>query len=92
MSKDNEPAPEPAEGEPAPEGQSRKPRQVLLDEIKEQHTTHWDMDMLPRAEMEAIYAQQKRRRLRRRLVVIAGGLGAVITVVCGGALLALYLG
>lgn len=88
MNRDDEPSPEP-EGE---EAHPPKPRQVLLDEVKEQHTTHWDMDVMPRAEMEAIHAEQQRRRKRRRLTVIVGVAGGAIAFGCALALLALYLG
>lgn len=87
MEHDNEPSPEP-EGEAA---HPSKPRQVLLDEIKEQHTTHWDMDVMPRAEMEAMYAAHRRRKHRRRLTVLTGVGGGVIALVCGAALLLRYL-
>lgn len=88
MNRDDEPSPKP-EGE---EGHPPKPRQVLLDEVKEQHTTHWDMDVMPRAEMEAIYAEQQRHRKRRRLTIIAGVAGGLIAIACAAALLVLYLG
>jgi hypothetical protein len=88
MNRDDEPSPEP-EGE---EAHPPRPRQVLLDEIKERHTTHWDMDVMPRAEMEALYAEQKRRQRRRRLTLLAGVAGGLIAIGCAAALLALHLG
>lgn len=62
---------------------ARKPRQVLLDEIKEAHTTHWDMDVMPREQLEAMHARNRRQRRRRKLMMVAGvGGGSLLATVC----------
>ena len=33
---------------------AKKPKKVLSEEIKDRHTSHWDMDMMSRAELEAL--------------------------------------
>lgn len=78
------------EGNEAPqERHSDKPRQVELDDIKEAHTTHWDMDVMPRAELERLYAEQARKKRRRRYVKVAGLLGVVLALGSAGGLLLL---
>lgn len=69
-----------------------KPKQVELDDIKEAHTTHWDMDVMPRAELERLYAEQARKKRRHRYVKIAGVVGAALAVACAAGLLLLSTG
>ncbi|MEQ9011926.1 hypothetical protein [Algiphilus sp.] len=76
------------------EGQERhpdKPKQVELDDIKEAHTTHWDMDVMPRAELEKLYAANVRRKRRRVALKVAAVAGGLLALVCATALLALQL-
>ena len=62
-------------------GSGAKKTRVYRDEVKERHTTHWDVDMLTQAEFD-LYMQNrapwqiaKRRKARRgALKVIAFGL------------------
>ena len=58
---------------------------VHRNEIKEQHTTHWDLDVLTDEELDQVYARERaqvRRRQRlRRLAIWAGCVGAVTLVV-----------
>ena len=35
-----------------------KPKKIVREEIKDRHTSHWDMDMLSRAELEALMTQK----------------------------------
>lgn len=94
MNRERESESEPASGETTPgtpgagtqEG-SENARRVMRDDIKEQHTSHWDMDVMPRAEMEALYLEQKRRKRRRRLAMVAGVFGGLVAVGCAAALL-----
>lgn len=78
------------EGDDAPhERHADKPRQVELDDIKEAHTTHWDMDVMPRAELEALYAEQARKKRRRHYVKVAGVVGAILALCSAGGFLVL---
>jgi hypothetical protein len=46
---------------PASSGSSvpvAKPKKIVREEIKDRHTSHWDMDMMSRAELEALMAQK----------------------------------
>lgn len=48
----------PASGdELAPEAVA-KPKKIVREEIKDRHTSHWDMDMLSREELEALMTQK----------------------------------
>ena len=48
----------PASGdEQAPEAVA-KPKKIMREEIKDRHTSHWDMDMLSREELEALMTQK----------------------------------
>ena len=35
--------------------QQTKKKRVYYEDIKESHTTHWDLDYLSKAELEALY-------------------------------------
>ncbi|MDA0896073.1 MAG: hypothetical protein O3A71_04515 [Proteobacteria bacterium] len=35
-----------------------KPKKIAREEIKDRHTSHWDMDMMSREELEAFMMQQ----------------------------------
>ena len=35
-----------------------KPKKIVREEIKDRHTSHWDMDMMSRAELEALMTQK----------------------------------
>ena len=76
-----EPAPGDEEG-PGDGPRSHRPPQVHLDDVKEAHTTHWDMDVMSRDELEALYAERRRARTRRRLLRVAGVAGGVLAVAC----------
>lgn len=64
--------------------QRHTPRQVILDEVKERHTSHWDLDQLPYAELERELRAGRRerwsRRLTKGLVIVAGLLSLSILV------------
>ena len=56
---------------------SRKRRRatVVVDELKAQHTSHWDIDCLPREEAEQAYREGRRRSReyrRRQFGIILG--------------------
>jgi len=42
-----------------------KKTRVYKDQAKDRHTTHWDMDYLPRKEVEALYAKSQKKRKKR---------------------------
>jgi hypothetical protein len=44
--------------------QEKKTR-IYKDQAKDRHTTHWDMDYLPRQEVDALYAQSDRKRHKK---------------------------
>jgi len=93
MADQNDPKLSDDEGSGNPQEQhADKPKQVELDDIKEAHTTHWDMDVMPRAELERLYAEQARKKRRRRFVKIAGVAGAVLAVASGAGLLLMSTG
>ena len=35
-----------------------KSKKIVREEIKDRHTSHWDMDMMSRAELEALMTQK----------------------------------
>ena len=35
-----------------------KPKKIVREEIKARHTSHWDMDMMSREELEAFLTQK----------------------------------
>ncbi|MDP4782476.1 MAG: hypothetical protein NWS78_04100 [Gammaproteobacteria bacterium] len=35
-----------------------KPKKIVREEIKDRHTSHWDMDMMSREELEAFMTQR----------------------------------
>ena len=35
-----------------------KPKKIVREEIKDRHTSHWDTDMMSRAELEALMTQK----------------------------------
>ncbi|KPJ76200.1 MAG: hypothetical protein AMJ54_12630 [Deltaproteobacteria bacterium SG8_13] len=39
-----------------------KKKRVYFEQVKAQHTTHWDLDYLSQAELEALYTKNRRRR------------------------------
>ena len=57
---------------------SRKKTSVVRDEVKERHTTHWDVDLLSQAEFDlymrnqAPWQVQRRRVARRKVAGIIG--------------------
>ena len=75
----------------AQERHPEKPKQVELDDIKEAHTTHWDMDVMPRAELEKLYAANARKKRRRRVLKVAGVGGGLLAAACAVALVVLQL-
>ncbi|MCK5859709.1 MAG: hypothetical protein KAG72_10220 [Abyssibacter sp.] len=66
--------------------QAKSKTVVHRDEVKERHTSHWDLDVLPDHELEALYAKPRNAALQRRLwkavMLAASGLLAV-TVAAG---------
>jgi hypothetical protein len=67
----------------------RRRTHVIREEVKERHTTHWDLDYLPAAEVDKLMRQG---RLRRRLSVAARVLIAgLILIVLSAAGYALWL-
>lgn len=46
-----------SDDEQAPEAVT-KPKKIVREEIKDRHTSHWDMDMLSREELEALMTQK----------------------------------
>ena len=44
--------------ENAPAAPAAKPKKIVREEIKDRHTSHWDMDMMSRAELEALMTQK----------------------------------
>ena len=42
-----------------------KKTRVYKDQAKDRHTTHWDMDYLPRKEVDALYAKSKKKRAKK---------------------------
>ncbi|MEQ8799451.1 MAG: hypothetical protein RJQ08_00655 [Salinisphaeraceae bacterium] len=66
---------------------SRRKARVWVNEAKNRQTTHWDVDLLPEAEVAALHRAGRRARWRRRagiaglavgVVSIAGGVTAVV--------------
>lgn len=57
------------------ESKPKKKARVHVDEVKERHTTHWDMDVLPDAEIERLRRAGRRARWRRdwRWLALAAG-------------------
>lgn len=37
----------------------QKPKKIVREEVKDRHTTHWDLDLMSRAELEAYMSQEK---------------------------------
>ena len=66
--------------------QAKSKAVVHRDEVKERHTSHWDLDVLRDHELEALYAKPRNAALQRRLwkaaMLAASGLLAV-TVAAG---------
>lgn len=60
------------------ETQSKKAR-IHRDEVKERHTTHWDLDVLPDTEIERLRRQGRRTRRRRDWRWIALATGIILT-------------
>lgn len=57
-----------------------KKKRVYYEDTKARHTTHWDMDYLSQAELEALYSQNRRlggaatrkpKRLAHRTILLA---------------------
>ena len=40
--------------------QQTKKQRVYYEDIKESHTTHWDLDYLSKAELEALYRKNRK--------------------------------
>lgn len=57
--------------EPTRETDHSAPDEAERNPIKDRQTTHWDVDMLPRAEVEALYRAGRRRVWRKRLQHVA---------------------
>ena len=51
------PTQRPSDDEQAPDAVA-KPKKIVREEIKDRHTSHWDMDMLSREELEALMTQK----------------------------------
>lgn len=66
--------------------QAKSKAVVHRDEVKERHTSHWDLDVLRDHELDALYAKPRNAALQRRLwkaaMLAASGLLAV-TVAAG---------
>lgn len=69
------------------ETQPKKAR-IHRDEVKERHTTHWDLDVLPDAEIERLHRQGHRARWRLDWRWLALAAGVVLT---GLSVLGLFL-
>ncbi len=41
---------------------SLKKTRIYKDQAKDRHTTHWDLDYLPREEVESLYADSKKKK------------------------------
>lgn len=41
---------------------SESRRRIFYDRVKNQHTHHWDTDLLPRDQVDALYAQARRKK------------------------------
>ena len=48
----------PATGENTQPEVGTKPKKIVREEIKDRHTSHWDMDMMSREELEAFMTQK----------------------------------
>ena len=48
----------PAKGENTQPEVGAKPQKIVREEIKDRHTSHWDMDMMSREELEAFMTQK----------------------------------
>jgi len=44
----------------------QKKTRIFKEQAKDRHTTHWDMDYLPRKEVEALYAKSDGQRKKRK--------------------------
>lgn len=60
----------------------RKKTRVHLDQVKERHTTHWDLDVLPTEEVERLHRKGRRAHLRHNLQRLLLVLGIVLAVGC----------
>lgn len=69
-------------GEHADTGSS--PSAVIREEVKEQHTTHWDEDYLPRAELERLHGIGRREAIQGRWL---RALAALLLFVLGASLI-----
>jgi len=48
----------PTKGENTQPEVGAKPKKIVREEIKDRHTSHWDMDMMSREELEAFMTQK----------------------------------
>lgn len=61
-----------------------------LRDVKEEHTSHWDMDMLSREQLDELAKVSRRKHIGNSLkrAAIGGGIGVVIAVIVAVALAA----
>lgn len=69
-----------ADGNPARRPRRRKAT-IVVDELKARHTSHWDLDLLPRAELDRAWREGRAQLRRYRLRQMAWILG-ILTVLC----------
>lgn len=53
------------------ESPERRKARIRLDEAKNRQTTHWDVDILPKDEVDALYRAGRWRRIRQQLAFAA---------------------
>ena len=44
---------------------AEKKTRIYKDQAKDRHTTHWDMDYLPRKEVDALYAESEKKQHKK---------------------------
>ena len=65
-----------------------RPKQESDCKVKERLTSHWDWDVMPRDELEALLRQGRRRQWRRRAQWLGGGALTLALLLAGLAWLA----
>ena len=70
----------------------KKKKRIYKDQAKDRHTTHWDMDYLPRKEVDALYAKSSTMQ-KKKEADTEGDPGRIgwILIIAGVSLLILSL-
>jgi len=63
--------------EKADESPERKKARIFLNEAKNRQTSHWDVDVLPQAEVEALYRAGRRRQWQQKMATLGLALAVI---------------